>query len=295
MCTELKIPLFIIGKPGSSKSLAKSLIAQKMQGPERLDSPILRNFKEAQLITFQCSPLSSSEMILKTFRQCANYQYNYQLEPNNKPNQYLSVVVLDEIGLAEASKSMPLKVLHPLLEEGVYFDVPSSEELEKTINDICGRKSFEYEFLRHHKLIQPLSNGFLKLWKLAKEMKNELCGLRDFYFLIKNIYAHIKENKQLYSEYRSENDIVSRKADQIDWSFLTRVINSNFSHLKEFNALDLFINEMKEVNIELELLNEENERAMNFDQEWKRLAFVGISNWVNTILILVLFPFFYYQ
>jgi hypothetical protein len=28
------------------------------------------------------------------------------------------VVVLDEIGLAEASSSMPLKVLHPLLEDG---------------------------------------------------------------------------------------------------------------------------------------------------------------------------------
>lgn len=118
ICVELKIPLFIIGKPGSSKSLAKTLISLKMQGSDRLASPVLANFKEAQLITFQCSPMSTSEMILKTFRYCAKYQ----LERENDLDRYTSVVVLDEIGLAEASASMPLKALHPLLEDGVHFD-----------------------------------------------------------------------------------------------------------------------------------------------------------------------------
>jgi len=32
VCIELKIPLFVIGKPGSSKSLAKSVIENAMQG-----------------------------------------------------------------------------------------------------------------------------------------------------------------------------------------------------------------------------------------------------------------------
>lgn len=32
--------------------------------------------------------------------------------------EYVSVVVLDEIGLAEDSPQMPLKTLHPLLEDG---------------------------------------------------------------------------------------------------------------------------------------------------------------------------------
>ena len=69
MCIELKIPLFIIGKPGSSKSLAKTLISRNMQGSDREKSVILSDFKESHLITFQCSPLSTSEMILNTFRQ----------------------------------------------------------------------------------------------------------------------------------------------------------------------------------------------------------------------------------
>lgn len=125
ICVELKIPLFIIGKPGSSKSLAKNLISFKMQGSDRLVSPVLSSFKEAQLITFQCSPMSTSEMILNTFRYCAKYQH----ERMNDLDRYTSVVVLDEIGLAEASSSMPLKALHPLLEDGVHFD----EEEEKSL------------------------------------------------------------------------------------------------------------------------------------------------------------------
>ena len=133
VCVELKIPLFIIGKPGSSKSLAKTLIAQKMQGIDRSDSKILSTFKEAHLITFQCSPLSTAEMIIKTFRYCAKYQ----MERKEDLDRYSSVVVLDEIGLAEASPTMPLKTLHPLLEDGVYFD----EEEEKEFEDKMKQKS----------------------------------------------------------------------------------------------------------------------------------------------------------
>lgn len=32
ICTDMKIPLFLVGKPGSSKSLAKTIIANNMQG-----------------------------------------------------------------------------------------------------------------------------------------------------------------------------------------------------------------------------------------------------------------------
>ena len=33
-------------------------------------------------------------------------------------NSYVAVVVLDEVGLAEDSPNLPLKALHPLLEDG---------------------------------------------------------------------------------------------------------------------------------------------------------------------------------
>ena len=32
VCIELRIPLFVVGKPGSSKSLAKTVVADNMEG-----------------------------------------------------------------------------------------------------------------------------------------------------------------------------------------------------------------------------------------------------------------------
>lgn len=32
VCIELRIPLFLVGKPGSSKSLSKTIVADAMQG-----------------------------------------------------------------------------------------------------------------------------------------------------------------------------------------------------------------------------------------------------------------------
>ena len=63
--------------------------------------------------SYQCSPLSDAKRIQKVFQQTAKFQAARNLD------EYTSVVVLDEVGLAEDSPKMPLKVLHPLLEEGI--------------------------------------------------------------------------------------------------------------------------------------------------------------------------------
>lgn len=44
VCIELRIPLFVIGKPGSSKSLAKTVVAENMQG-DASKSKLFKRFK----------------------------------------------------------------------------------------------------------------------------------------------------------------------------------------------------------------------------------------------------------
>ena len=44
VCIELRIPLFLVGKPGSSKSLAKTIVHDAMQG-DAARSPLFRRFK----------------------------------------------------------------------------------------------------------------------------------------------------------------------------------------------------------------------------------------------------------
>ena len=57
------------------------------------------------MVSYQCSPLAKPQGIVGTFKQCADLQKNRDLEKN------VAVVVLDEIGLAEDSPRMPLKVI----------------------------------------------------------------------------------------------------------------------------------------------------------------------------------------
>jgi len=50
ICIELRIPLFLVGKPGSSKSLAKSIVQTSMQGTAST-SELLRGFKQASEVS----------------------------------------------------------------------------------------------------------------------------------------------------------------------------------------------------------------------------------------------------
>ena len=47
VCIELRIPLFVVGKPGSSKSLAKTVVADNMQG-DAARSELFKAFKQVK-------------------------------------------------------------------------------------------------------------------------------------------------------------------------------------------------------------------------------------------------------
>lgn len=47
ICVELKIPLFLVGKPGSSKSLAKSIVTESLSG-KYSKKELLKNFKQVR-------------------------------------------------------------------------------------------------------------------------------------------------------------------------------------------------------------------------------------------------------
>ena len=47
ICIELRIPLFLVGKPGSSKSLAKSIVAASMLGRSS-EGKLMKEFKEVK-------------------------------------------------------------------------------------------------------------------------------------------------------------------------------------------------------------------------------------------------------
>ena len=64
------------------------------------------------MFSYQCSQLSTPESVIEVFNTAKRFQ------KNQDTSKYVSVVVLDEVGLAEDSPNLPLKALHPLLEDG---------------------------------------------------------------------------------------------------------------------------------------------------------------------------------
>ena len=64
------------------------------------------------MFSYQCSQLSTPQSVIEVFHTAKRFQRNQDT------SKYVSVVVLDEVGLAEDSPNLPLKALHPLLEDG---------------------------------------------------------------------------------------------------------------------------------------------------------------------------------
>ena len=59
------------------------------------------------MVSYQCSPLSTPDGIVSIFQQCGQLQ-----KDKGDLDKFVAVVVLDEIGLAEDSPRMPLKVIY---------------------------------------------------------------------------------------------------------------------------------------------------------------------------------------
>lgn len=64
------------------------------------------------MFSYQCSQLSTPESVIEVFNTAKRFQKSQNVK------DLVSVVVLDEVGLAEDSPNLPLKALHPLLEDG---------------------------------------------------------------------------------------------------------------------------------------------------------------------------------
>ncbi|XP_067914752.1 E3 ubiquitin-protein ligase rnf213-alpha [Heterodontus francisci] len=277
ICIELKIPLFLVGKPGSSKSLAKTIVADAMQG-QAAHSELYKGLKQIHLVSFQCSPHSTPEGIINTFKQCARFQEGKNLD------EYVSVVVLDEIGLAEDSPKMPLKTLHPLLEDGCIDDDPlkhkkvgfigisnwaldpakmnrgifvsrgdpDKKELIESAKGICSSDPVI------QKKVLGLFVSFAEAYlAICKKQSKEFFGLRDYYSLIKMVFSLSKATK------------LEPTPEQ-----LVKIVLRNFSGSDDVNVMDVFKSVLQNASHDsidtLELINH-NIYADSHDSECRYL------------------------
>ena len=108
------IPLIIIGKPGSSTSLSAQLICKEMSG-KYSSSDFFKYYPQIIQSYFQGSDSTTPSDVEGIF-QIAEGRLNALKEKNNPDDLPISMILFDELGLAERSKYNPLKALHSHLD-----------------------------------------------------------------------------------------------------------------------------------------------------------------------------------
>ena len=251
VCIQLKIPLFIIGKPGSSKSLARSIISHSINEGIIVGGNKIAKYTRVYMQCYQCSQYTTSKEISNLFVKCQTIQKEVTADS-------VACVVLDEVGLAEDSPNLPLKVLHSLLEDSassgleqkgssvafiglsnwaldpakmnrgimVQLKDPSIEELVKTAHAIIKPSGQVDDFIseRLNLYVRNLAEGYLELSMGQNDLiSKDYFGLRDFYCLMKMLYSLCRQ----YST-------------PLNKLILIHAVKRNFGGIGDVNVLDIF-------------------------------------------------------
>eukprot|EP00833_Pecoramyces_ruminatium_P010375 jgi/Orpsp1_1/1184407/evm.model.c7180000089405.2 len=215
VCINVKIPLFIVGKPGCSKSLSCQLIFKSMKGKNSANK-FFKEYLKVYTKSYQGSLTSNSEGVLKIFESARNF-----LNDKKLINKIIPTIFYDEMNLSEYSKNNPLKVIHSQLEyddnekkvafigisnycldaskmnRGIHISIPEPDEedlkttalsISESYNSKLNKyylKYFEYLAITYFKFKDYLKTHPEKFESKLKHNVKEFFGTRDFYFLIK--------------------------------------------------------------------------------------------------------------
>ena len=221
-CINNKIPIFIVGKPGCSKSLSVQLINKSMKGPST-ENKLFKHFPKIILHSYQGSLGSTSEGVKDIFDK-ARKSYAKQKEKYKK--EIISGIYFDEMGLAEHSPNNPLKVIHAELEydqnendkkvafvgisnwildaskmnRGIFISIPDLDEKDnqntaKTIAESYNKKLI----VNYQQFFNDLGTTYYKYKEYLKnnhnaDGKEDFHGNRDFYHFVKNAAIELITN-----------------------------------------------------------------------------------------------------
>ena len=246
VCIDNNVPLIIVGKPGTGKSLSFQILYNSLKG-EYSDSDLFKEKGKLYRYYYQGSETSTAEGIEQVFSKAQKAQLK------NKGKQIISLVFFDEMGLAERSSNNPLKVIHYLLERDTKDSVPflgisnwkldaakinralsltitdyDIEDLEETAISIA--EALDVELSNKYKdFFETLARTYNKYiifnQNTIKENK-DFHGNRDFYTLIKTSMRELlgQKNELIQNEKRVLTEVA------------ILCLNRNFGGLEESSS-----------------------------------------------------------
>ncbi|XP_065844233.1 uncharacterized protein [Oscarella lobularis] len=179
-CVQTKVPLAIIGAPGSSKTLSFNIVRDNLHGPNHSPKEFCKRFYAVDPFFYQCSEYSTPSEIESTFAKASERQKFYA----DRGEQTRCVVLLDEAGLSlKNEKLMVLKVLHPLLDDPQVSFVAISNQPFDSAN--ANRMATVFRSLATEDDLLVLAEGCLgadfKQSGSDSELKDFVLGLCDSY------------------------------------------------------------------------------------------------------------------
>ena len=240
-----KVPIFIVGKPGCSKSLSMQLITKSMQGSAS-DRPFFRKFPKIFIHSYQGSLSSTSKGVENVFIKARDTLRQLSQEEKEKN---ISLIFFDEMGLAEHSPNNPLKVIHSELEydqnendkqvafvgisnwnldaakmnRGIAISIPDpDEEDNKETAFTIGNSYDETMALRYKSFFENLGISYYDYKNFLKENyanngKDNFHGNRDFYHLVKNSARNMIDKEKQNS--LNEQTLLDIAIDSIERNF----------------------------------------------------------------------------
>ncbi|KAK8835712.1 hypothetical protein M9Y10_040530 [Tritrichomonas musculus] len=242
ICIMNNIPLWIIGKTGTSKSLAISIVINKLLSQNSRSEKIT---KCPHLVsqTFMCSNITTTEAIMDQLGKIVDRSNMY----NN--NYIIRIQILENVGHADMSRLKPLVCLHNIIDNGYPFrpgiSIPvlliglsnykmdsaklnrgilllrcslNDYAIKKTASDIFkstnlawnqnniyyNEASDEKKIIKYDKQIQEVASVYQDEYKNSDDKEDRpFIGLRDFYGLIQSL------TKPLMSGNIKEKDILT--------------------------------------------------------------------------------------
>jgi len=311
------IPLIIIGKPGSGKSLSTQLICKEMNGQYsrgkffRLYPSIIQSY-------FQGSDSTTPEDVEGIF-QIGEGRLKALKEKDENTNLPISMILFDELGLAERSKYNPLKALHSNLEldgnrkgisfvgisnwvldaakinRALFLSVPdlddNLDDLKYTSNSIA--QSINEDFEKQIIFSKILPNVYFKYKNILKSLK-KLTVYKKYelqeYKRILNKYKEDETLKRILENYKEFNNFFEK--DQNIKEEEIKMVYEYDAFKKVKNKLDEFL-KIKTGNTVFDRLDFdndefkkllENDRIINIDFHGNRDFYYlvkGIANEMN--------------
>ena len=271
------IPLIIIGKPGSSKSLSFQQLKKSMRG-KYSKSFFFRKYPQILSTYFQGSESTLAEDIDNLFERGKDTLKKYEDNPDNKP---ISLLIFDEIGLSEFAKDNPVKVLHKNLEyDGVkdglsfvgfsnwkldssklnrvlYLSVP---DLDRQVDDLKDTAKCISESIRENNIDQIFLDILCRSYKSYKEMVKkikEYIVFKEFELQemkqvldsltqdeIKKIFKKDKKDIILDDFKKERNKIKTNVNKKYSWKY------GNFSDVKKMNEYKVLYTNNRSINEE---------------------------------------------